>query len=108
MNTNYQRKLSIIVAAALLACLARFARAESDNARFAGHLGVAYYCFHHGVSTPYQEGKFVTGAPHRTATIVRAGTTLLYAVRELKAAKDVASSSKDPKLQKLTHSLDSM
>ena len=50
----------------------------------------------------------MTGAPHRTATIVKAGTALLFAVHELKVAKEIAHTSKDPLLQKLTRSLDSM
>lgn len=103
-----RRGTVLALALTLAACLAGPSRAETDKARFASHLGITYYCFHHWISAPYREGKFVTAAPHRTATIVRAGTGLLYAVRELKAAKDVARASKDPQLQKLTHSLDSM
>src|SRR5438105_4286963 len=102
------RLLLLAFGAALLAGVARPSEAETDKTRFAGHLGIAYYCFHHWVSAPYREGKFVAGAPHRTATIVKAGSTLLYAVRELKAAKEVARSSKDAQLQKLSRSLDSI
>jgi hypothetical protein len=79
-----------------------------DKTRFAAHLGIAYFCFHHWVSNPYREGKFVAGAPHRTASVVKAGAALLFAVRELKAANKIAHESKDPTLQKVSGALDNM
>ncbi len=94
--------------AALSTSVMGSSHAETDKARFAARLGVAYYCFHHWVSNPYREGKFVGGALHRKATIVKSGTALLYAVRELKAAKQVAAAGKDTQVQSLVRSIDSM
>ena len=94
--------------AALSAAVAGRSRAETDRSRFAARLGVAYYCFHHWVSNPYREGKFVGSAPHRKGAIVQSGAALLYAVRELKAAKQVAAASKDTQVHALVRSLDSM
>jgi hypothetical protein len=100
--------LAVALAAALTVGLARPSEALLDKTRFAAHLGVAYFCFHHWVSNPYREGKFVTGAPHRTASIVKAGAALLFAVHELKVANKIAHLSKDPLLHKLSDSVDNM
>ena len=102
------RFLAAALCAALVMGFAGPSRAETDKARFAAHLGIAYYCFHHWVSNPYREGKFVASAPHRKATIVKSGTALLFAVRELKEAKKVARDSKDRQVQNLVRSLDSI
>jgi hypothetical protein len=100
--------VAIALAAALIAGLARPSQALFDKTRFAAHLGIAYFCFHHWVSNPYREGKFVSGAPHRTASIIKAGAALLFAVHELKVSNKIAHQSKDPLLQKLAGSLDNM
>ena len=104
------RKLSVAfaLAAALTVGLARPSQALFDKTRFAAHLGIAYFCFHHWVSNPYREGKFVSGTPHRTASIVKAGAALLFAVHELKVSNKIAHNSKDPLLQKLAGSVDNM
>ena len=72
-----------------------------DKTRFVAHLGVAYFCFHHWVLKPYQEGSFASGAPHRISSIVKGGVALLFAVHEVKVAEKIARTSKDPLLQKL-------
>jgi len=110
MQIRNQNKLflAFALAAALTAGLARPSHAVLDKTRFAASLGIAYFCFHHWVSSPYREGKFVSGAPHRTATIVKSGVALLFAVHELKAANKIAHESKDPLLHKLSGSLDNM
>jgi hypothetical protein len=72
-----------------------------DKTRFVAHLGVAYFCFHHWVLKPYQEGAFAGGAPHRISSIVKGGVALLFAVHEVKVAEKIARTSKDPLLQKL-------
>ena len=72
-----------------------------DKTRFVAHLGVAYFCFHHWVLKPYQEGAFQSGAPHRISTIVKGGVALLFAVHEVKVAQKIAETSNDPLLQKL-------
>lgn len=93
--------LAALVLAVMLACTARPSNAATDRAGFAAHLGAANFCFHHWVSGPYRAGKFVANAPHRTASIVKAGSALLYAARELKAAHSVAQASKDSAVHKL-------
>ena len=42
-----------------------------DKTRFVAHLGIAYFCFHHWVLKPYQQGAFAGGAPHRISTIIK-------------------------------------
>lgn len=44
-----------------------------DKTRFAFHLGLAYFAFHHFVYNPYKAGSFKAGAPHRTGRIIKAG-----------------------------------
>jgi hypothetical protein len=103
-------KLLVILALAvsLTVGLARQSQALFDKTRFVTDLGVAYFCFHHWVANPYREGKFQNGAPHRTATIVKAGVALLFAVNRIKAANRIAHTSKDPLLHKVAGSLDNM
>lgn len=72
-----------------------------DKTRFVAHLGIAYFVFHHWVMNPYQEGKFNAGADHRTASLVKAGIAMLFAVHEVKVSEKIAAKSKDPLLQKL-------
>ena len=100
--------LAASLAAALVVGLAKPSQALFDKTRFAAHLGVAYFCFHHWVSNPYREGKFTAGTPHRTASLVKAGAALLFAVHEVKVSNKIAHNSKDPLLQKLAGSLDNM
>jgi len=87
--------------AALLALSLGRADAFLDKTRFVAHLGVAYFCFHHWVLKPYQEGLMASGAPHRVSTIVKGGAALLFAVHEVKVAEKIARTSPDPLLQKL-------
>ena len=110
MQVRHFSKLFAIaaLAATLTAGLARPSQALFDKTRFAAHLGIAYFCYHHWVSNPYREGKFTAGAPHRTASIVKAGAALLFGVHELKVANKIAHLSKDPLLQKLAGSVDNM
>jgi len=84
---------------------ARPAEAFLDKTRFAAHLGIAYFCFHHWVMKPYGEGQFVSGAPHRTSALVKGGVALLFAVHEVQVAAKIARLSKDPLLQKLSGSV---
>jgi hypothetical protein len=72
-----------------------------DKTRFVAHLGIAYFCFHHWVLKPYQQGAFAGGAPHRISTIIKGGAALLFAVHEVKVADKIAKTSSDPLLQKL-------
>lgn len=93
-----------LVAAVALASLTP-ANAFLDKTRFVAHLGVAYFCFHHWVLRPYEQGAFSAGAPHRFSTIVKGGIALLFAVHEVKVAKKIADRSNDPLLRRLDGSL---
>ncbi|GAC1309669.1 MAG: hypothetical protein NVSMB19_23520 [Vulcanimicrobiaceae bacterium] len=98
------RNRFLLAAALTLALVASFARPSSaflDKTRFAAHLGVAYFCFHHWVLGPFQHGDFSNGAPHRTSSIVKGGAALLFAVHEVKVAQKIAHNSKSPLLHKL-------
>lgn len=104
MNTRRSRQKSFVIVAFVVALLsASLGRADAflDKTRFAAHLGIAYFCFHHWVLKPYQDGNFASGAPHRVATIVKGGAALLFAVHEVKVSEKIARLSKDPLLQKL-------
>jgi hypothetical protein len=94
-----------LVAGAFAVALLSFSlgRADAflDKTRFVAHLGVAYFCFHHWVLKPYQEGDFAQDAPHRFSTIVKGGAALLFAVHEVKVSEKIARNSPDPLLQKL-------
>jgi hypothetical protein len=72
-----------------------------DKTRFVAHLGVAYFCFHHWVLRPYEQGAFAAGAPHRISSIVKGGVALLFAVHEVRVAQRIADTSPDPLLHKL-------
>jgi hypothetical protein len=93
--------LAWLVAVAVAFGAARPADAFLDKTRFLAHLGVAYFCFHHWVLAPYREGAFASGAPHRTAALVKGGLALLFAVHEVRVANDIAQKSNDPLLHKL-------
>lgn len=92
----------------MLGGLVRPANAFLDKTRFVADVGIAYFCFHHFVSSPYKQGAFSSGAPHRTKSIVKAGVALLFAVNRAKAASKLAHNSKDPLLHKLAGGLDAM
>ena len=93
--------LGAILTLALVASFARPSYAFLDKTRFAAHLGVAYFCFHHWVLGPYQNHAFDNGAPHRTSTIVKGGAALLFAVHEVRVAQKIAHNSNSPLLHKL-------
>jgi hypothetical protein len=94
--------LGVALALTLLVAFARPANAFLDKTRFAAHLGVAYFCFHHWVLKPMQQGDFANGAPHRITSIVKGGAALLFAVHEVKVSERIARKSNSP----LLHSLD--
>jgi hypothetical protein len=64
-----------------------------DKTRFAFHLGLAYFAFHHFVYNPYKAGSFKAGASHRTTSILKAGAALLVTYHELKVAYGIAKDS---------------
>ena len=91
-----------VLTLALFISFARPSNALLDKTRFVAHLGVAYFCFHHWVLKPMQQGDFASGAPHRVASIVKGGAALLFAVHEVKVSERIARKSSSP----LLHSLD--
>ncbi len=93
--------LAAALTAALVLSFARPSQAFLDKTRFAAHLGVAYFCFHHWVVAPIQRGDFANGAPHRVASIVKGGAALLFAVHEVKVSEKIARTSNSPLLHKL-------
>ena len=104
MSTQYSWKRVVVglaLALAMIAGATRPAPAFLDKTRFIAHLGIAYFVFHHWILKPYEQGSFASGAPHRTASLVKGGVALLFAVHEVHQAEKVAAHSKDPLLQKL-------
>lgn len=103
MKTSRPNKSLIAGALAVALLTATLGRADAflDKTRFVAHLGVAYFCFHHWVLKPYQDGNFANGAPHRVSTIVKGGVALLFAVHEVRVAEKIAHDSPDPLLHKL-------
>ncbi len=107
MKTSRSFKSIVAGAFAVALLTMSLGRADAflDKTRFVAHLGVAYFCFHHWVLKPYQEGALAQGAPHRVSTIVKGGVALLFAVHEVKVAQKIAATSPDPLLQKLNGGL---
>jgi hypothetical protein len=60
------------------------------KSKFVLHAGLALGAFHRYISKPLQKGAFGAGAPHRLRTIVKAGTAALFAVHELRMAREDA------------------
>jgi len=60
------------------------------KAKFALHAGLAFGAFHRYISKPLKEGAFGAGAPDRLGAIVKAGTAALFAVHELRMAREDA------------------
>ncbi len=103
MKTKSRNRFFVAAMLTLVLCigLARPSNAFLDKTRFAAHLGVAYFCFHHWVLLPVQHGDFSSGAPHRVASIVKGGAALLFAVHEVKVSEKIARKSNSPLLHKL-------
>jgi hypothetical protein len=60
-----QRSRYVLIAALTLALVAGLAKPSSalfDKTRFVAHLGVAYFCVHHRVVKPLQDGAFADNA----------------------------------------------
>ncbi len=104
------KKVTFVAALAVALVAGSLGRSEAflDKTRFAAHLGIAYFCFHHWVMRPYEQGAFASGAPHRVATIVKGGAALLFAVHEVRVSEKIARTSKDPLLQKLDGGLQNL
>lgn len=58
--------------------------------KFALHMGLAFGAFHRYISKPLRTGAFGAGSPHRVRAIVKAGTAALFAVHELRMAREDA------------------
>jgi hypothetical protein len=68
--------------------------------KFVLHMGLAFGAFHRYISKPLAAGAFGPGAPHRVRSIVKAGTAALFAVHELRMAREDALA--DDRLRPLT------
>ena len=104
------RKIVVFVALVVTLCTTVLTPSFAlfDKTRFVTDLGVAFFCFHHFVYSPYKAGSFTAGAPHRTKALVKGGVALLFAVNRVKAANKIAHKSKSPWLHGLAGSLDTM
>ena len=100
--------ISLVLMIGLIIGYTAPSQAFLDKTRFAAHLGIAYFVFHHWVQNPYRQGAFGQGAPHRTATMVKAGAAMLFAVHEVHVSQKIAANSKDPLLQRLSGGLTTM
>jgi hypothetical protein len=60
--------------------------------KFVLHLGLAFGAFHRYIYRPYVAGSFNSGAGGRTKALLKAGAAALYAVHELKTAREDALS----------------
>jgi hypothetical protein len=60
--------------------------------KFVIHMGLAFGAFHRYIYDPYRAGAFKSGAGGRTKALVKAGAAALYAVHELKTAREDALS----------------
>ncbi len=58
--------------------------------KFVIHMGLAFGAFHRYVYKPFRAGAFGSGAAGRTKALVKAGAAALYAVHELKTAREDA------------------
>jgi hypothetical protein len=54
--------------------------------KIAAHLGIAYIAFKKWVYTPWRQGQFHTGTPHRKTRIVKAAIAALVGVHEARVA----------------------
>ena len=79
-----------------------------DKTRFAFHLGLAYFAFHHFVYKPYRAGAFRAGSPHRTRSIIKAGVALLVTAHEVRKAYDIARKSNSRVLHALIKPMDTL
>lgn len=72
-----------------------------EKTRFLADAGAAFYAFHHFVWARYQNGQFGYGAQGRAGNFVKAGIALVFSYHELKAAYNIALSSKSKALHLL-------
>jgi hypothetical protein len=63
------------------------------KAKFALHMGLAFGAFHRYIYKPFQTGAFNAGSPHRLRTFVKGGSAALFAVHELRTAREDALSN---------------
>ncbi len=106
--TKISQKLTVALGLSTLIGLSSTSFAFLDKTRVVGHLGVAFFAFHHWVISPYQHGKFAANAPGKVGSYVKGGLALLFAAHEFKAAQNIAHKSKDPLLQKLDAGLQNL
>ncbi|WP_027459806.1 hypothetical protein [Deinococcus murrayi] len=97
-----QRSALVLAGALLVAGPAQQAQATAwEKAKFAFHLGAAYYAFNTWVWRPYREYKFQVGAPGQRANIVKAGVALAFAAYQVNAAINMTRNTQDPFLRRI-------
>ena len=74
--------------------------------KFLVHVGLAVGAFHHYVYKPLTSGQLRSGAPGRTAALLKAGAATVFAVHELKVANTDALA--DPHLRPLAERIDGL
>ena len=74
--------------------------------KFVLHMGLAFGAFHRYVYRPYEAGAFRSGAPGRVKALLKAASGAVFAVHELKTARDDALS--DSRLRPLAEKLEGL
>jgi hypothetical protein len=109
-STNSASSASL--SSTVVAC-SRVGTKKLAKTRFLLHAGLGIGAFRHYVYVPFKAGKFKSGAPGRTKSLVVAGAAALFAYHELKAAKGFAEADKTlcklvAPIDKLTASMSSL
>ena len=81
--------------------------------KFVLHMGLAFGAFHRYVYKPYKAGAFRSGAQGRVKAFLKAASGAVFAVHELKTARDDALSDSHlrplaERVERLLHSLTSL
>jgi len=74
--------------------------------KFVIHLGLAFGAFHRYIYNPFRAGAFSSGSAGRTKALVKAGAAALFAVHELKTAREDALS--DERLRPLAEKVEGL
>jgi hypothetical protein len=72
--------------------------------KFALHMGLAFGAFHHYVYEPYRAGAFRSGSRGRVKALLKAASGAVFAVHELRTARDDALS--DSRLRPLAEKVE--
>lgn len=89
-----RRLVVLILVSAVAAGAAGCGGTHFAKTRFALHAGLAFGAFHHWIYTPFREGAFRKGAPHRGRTIAKAVAAAAFTIHELRLARRFAAASR--------------